>query len=390
MAVRRRPGGRDARAEGEGRRREGERRGLRTGVRHHRLRAARRHARERRRRLGRSGAPRVARPGRGGYRRGCRAHGGLVRFIGGAVGREHLARHAGGERVLHRVARTEGRLRPRGAMQRRDRHRRRVCHRGRERRRDEDPRADAGVRVVLRGHRGRAGARTAGAGGSGFGARPGGARDDDRAIVRSGRRRRGADTRRVGVAGWVGWIVNGSISSVSGRWISLDSSRLVSPAGIVEGRGRDVRRGRRRRRERPALGRGRRGGAGRRRELHRLDDGVPGRLELEHFPIVELVLDGRPHERRRGVVVGGMAVSSRWRPNRGRTRRRPGAAGSAFTGRPAGSASGEGVFRIVARVFTLIPSRSSVKAPGAAGRSCPLFARLIPASTFAIQAFEQG
>ena len=62
----------------------------------------------------------------------------------------------------------------------------------------------------------------------------------------------------------------------------------------------------------------------------------------------------------------------------------PGAAGSAFTGRPAGSASGEGVFRIAARVFTLIPSRSSVKARGR--RRVPLaLARLIPASTFAIR-----
>ena len=41
-----------------------------------------------------------------------------------------------------------------------------------------------------------------------------------------------------------------------------------------------------------------------------------------------------------------------------------GAVGSALAGRPAGSGSEEGVFRIAARVFTLIPSWPSVKAHG--------------------------
>ena len=253
--------------------------------------------------------------------------------------------------------------RPRRAMQRRDRHRRRVSDRCRERRRDEDPRAHAGVRVFLRRRRvrgrrherGRAvrlGVRPAGRGmttvrSSGADGGRGAARAPE---WRRHRRQRRLDRQRLDQLG-LGQVL-----------IARHRQQAGLAGGIVDGLGRDVRRRRGRRRERPALG-GWRRRAGRRRELHRLDDGVPGRLELEHFPVVELVLDRRPDQRRRGVVVGR---------DRGvvRVRRRgssadaeaPGAAGSAFTGRPAGSASGEGVFRIAARVFTLIPSCSSVKA----------------------------
>ena len=175
---------------------------------------------------------------------------------------EHLARHAGGERLLHRVARTEGRLRPRRAMQRRDRHRRRVSDRCREGRRDEDPRADAGVRVFLR--RQRCGRRQdCGSGGSASGRRT-----RMTTVRSSGRRRprRRAARPSAGVVGRVGWIVSGSISSVSGRSKSLDDRQQAGLAGgIVDGLGRDVRRGRRRRREddrRSAAGGGGRGSAG--------------------------------------------------------------------------------------------------------------------------------
>ena len=67
-----------------------------------------------------------------------------------------------------------------------------------------------------------------------------------------------------------------------------------------------------------------------------------------------------------GVVLSsvGIAVSSAFGRGSSADAEAPGVAGSAFTGRPPGSASGEGVFRITARVFTLLPSRSPVKASG--------------------------
>ena len=64
-----------------------------------------------------------------------------------------------------------------------------------------------------------------------------------------------------------------------------------------------------------------------------------------------------------GASSPGVAVSSPPEAESWADAGRPGASGSAFTGRPVGFASGEGVFRIVARVFTLIPSCPSVKAP---------------------------
>ena len=200
-----------------------------------------------------------------------------VRLVGGAVAHEHLARHAGRERVLHRVARTERRLRPRRAMQRRYRHRRRVSHGGRERRPDEDLRAHAGVGVLLRRQRVRGRRQDGGLGVFRLVCDARGALDDDRPIIRSGRRRRRLAQR---------------LDQLGLRQVQVvrDGQEAGLASGIVDGLGRHVRRGRRRR-----------------RELHRLDDGVPGRLELEHFPVVELVLDRRPHQRRRGDVLGRRA-----------------------------------------------------------------------------------
>ena len=141
----------------------------------HRLRAARRHARERRRGPGRSGAARRA-TGRVRIALRGRADDGLVRFVGGAVAGEHLARHTRGECPPSGGA-DQGRLRARGAMQRRYRYRRRASHRGRKRRRDQNPRADAGVRVSsCEGAAGETGARNADAGGSGSPRGPGAAR----------------------------------------------------------------------------------------------------------------------------------------------------------------------------------------------------------------------
>ncbi len=232
---------------------------------------------------------------------------------------------------------------------------------------------------------GEAGATNAGAGGSGFGVSPAGR---GMTTVRSS----GADGGLAAacapewgaLAGKVGWIVNGSISSVSGRYRSPDiGSRLVSPAGSSMGSGGTYGAGVGGGGEGPALG-GRR--LGRRLELHRLDDGVPGRLELEHFPIVELVLDRRPHQRRRGVVFG-------W--DRGVVCVRPRIVG----GRRGPGGGGLGVHRPVTRVgvgrrslshhspsfhSATVPLPSQGVRRPADGSGAPV-ARLIPASTFAIR-----
>ena len=194
-ATTRRP---DARAEGQGRLREGNRRGLGRAVAHHRMRTAGRHARERRGRAGRPGA-RATRDRDGvGIALRARPHAGRVRIVDGAIAGEHLPRHAGGKRLLHRVARTERRLRARRAMQRRDRHCRRVSHRGRERRPDEDLRADAGVRVLLRRQRVRGRRQERRGGRLRLRREAGGTLDDDRSIVRSDHRPRPRGVRARG------------------------------------------------------------------------------------------------------------------------------------------------------------------------------------------------
>ena len=175
--------------------------------------------------------------GTGAYRReGC-ADDGFVRVVGGALAGEHLARHAGGGACPPSGGGTEGRLRARGAMQR-DTGTVGACpteaaNAGATRIRVPTP----GFVSSCEGAAGEAGARTADVGGSGFGPRPAGR---GMTTVRSSGAAGVAAARTpgaCGVSGSVGGIVNGSISSVSGRWMSLDSSRLVSPAGSSSGAG---------------------------------------------------------------------------------------------------------------------------------------------------------
>ena len=235
---RRRSGRRDARTEGEGRRREGNRRGLVSGVRHHRLRAARRHARERRWRTGRPGGGASRDRDGMGVALGARSHAGLVRVI-----------DRRGRPRASRASRRQGASPPSGGADRTSAAAAAArcsaetgtvgacatdaANAGATRIRVPTPGFVSSCDGSVRGRRQDAG---------GSGSREArGTRDDDCPIVRSGRRprRRGVRTRRrrASSAGSAGSSTARSARSRADTDRSTGGSRLVSPAGSSMGSG---------------------------------------------------------------------------------------------------------------------------------------------------------
>src|SRR6187401_1737902 len=160
--------------------------------------------------------------------------------------------------------------------------------------------------------------------------------------------------------GAVGCSANGSISSVSGRYRSPDiGSRLVSPAGSSMGAGGTYGAGV--------------GGVNARCSAEGGADAATGCVSFAGSTMVwpvewtwrtsqSLSSSSTGGHTSDGAVPSsiGTLVSSEAGAGSADADG-PSASGSAFTGRPAGVSSGEGVFLIAARVFTLIPSWSSVK-----------------------------